>query len=150
MFFWKTYFKLTPLKINKLTPPENERMSLKKRPFEKEKEKVFQTSIWINPPWLFPTFRENFHPEVAQKTSREIFSITRWSTTHLQKIGAQSFFFFLSRIWFVVSSRSWCLKWQRLEQWNKGPLVVESVYRGWDPTQLYGDYFINHNYKDPY
>ncbi len=33
------------------------------------------------------------------------------------------------------------------EQWKKPWLFV--VYWGWNPTQLLGDYFINH-YKDPY
>ena len=32
----------------------------------------------------------------------------------------------------------------RSEQWKKGPLVVWGIFRGWNPTQLCGDYFINH------
>ena len=35
------------------------------------------------------------------------------------------------------------------EQWKKGPWLLVGLYRGWQTTQLYRDYFINH-YKDPY
>ena len=36
---------------------------------------------------------------------------------------------------------------EEIDQWKKTWLFA--VYRGWHPTQLYGDYFINHC-KDPY
>ena len=34
------------------------------------------------------------------------------------------------------------------KQWKKGPWLF-MVYRGWKPTQLYGDYFINHDIRIP-
>jgi len=37
---------------------------------------------------------------------------------------------------------------QHVSNEKYGPLVVCWVYKGWNPTQLYGDYFIN-QYKDP-
>ncbi len=34
------------------------------------------------------------------------------------------------------------------EPWKKGPWLV-GLYRGWTTTQLYGDYFINHEIRIP-
>ena len=35
------------------------------------------------------------------------------------------------------------------EPWKKGPLVGPGLYRGRNPTQLYRDYFINHDIRIP-
>ena len=52
--------------------------------------------------------------------------------------------------WSGVVKVVWSLGLEAERQLKKGHLVVEGMYsKGWDPTQLCGDYFINHD-KDPY